>query len=76
MINIHTANLIKNLIIEVGKLREIASIGVQIFLAIGQLLLILIAYEFKAWDDQMIYVITIPLIIANFGNLLVYESPK
>ena len=56
--------------------RQIASITLLATYGIGQLLFILLAYEFQGWKTLIFYCIAIPLALQIVTFIWIYESPK
>lgn len=56
--------------------RQIASISLLATYGFGQLLFILLAYEFPNWKTLILYWIAIPLALQIITFLWIYESPK
>jgi OCT family organic cation transporter-like MFS transporter 4/5 len=59
-----------------GHFRDIQGVGVQVFYALGEIAFVGIAYKFPYWRDLTLYWFTIPIVLLNFGMLIIYESPK
>ncbi|CAD8090428.1 unnamed protein product [Paramecium primaurelia] len=58
-----------------GHFRELQNVGLQVFFAIGEFTIITLAYYVTDWRSLAI-IATIPIILLNFANLFILESPQ